>query len=172
MSSTTNDRHERQVVLEGLSDDEADAVHKSALPMEMKDAPVKFDSENWVDPKTKEMHINFAEKFFSFNAEHSLLEGDIIIHFFVPTQAKQHLKGDNNPAEQKWMEYWLKKFPAVLDPLARKYFDAEYPRLQVKYTEELASWWFKGQGYGDLIDPKKYIHDFLVQLDAALQGNS
>lgn len=170
--SSRNESHERQVVLEKVSDEKAGEIHGSAVPMDMKDAPVKFDSENTVDPDTKEMHIKFDAKFGSFNAEHSILDGNIVIHFFLPSQARKFIKGDNNPAEQKWMEYWIKRFPTVLDPLAREYFDAEYPRLQVKYTQEVASWWFRGQGYGDLIDPKKFVHDFLVKLDAALQERS
>lgn len=111
-------------------------------------------------------------KFHSFKADHALIEGDVIIHFYLPQRAMQYIKGDNNPAEQKWMEFWLKKFPAVIDPIAREYFDAEYPRLQVKYTQEVASWWFKGQGYGNLLDLKKFVKSFLEKLDAALQAGS
>lgn len=171
MSSTRSEDRERQVVLGEVSTEEAHDIHGSAVPMDVKDALVQFDSKNEVKDDG-EMVIHFEEKFYSFNAEHSLIEGNIIIHFFLPNQAKAYIKGDNNPGEQKWMEFWLKKFPAVLDPIARAYFDAEYPRLQVKYTEEVASWWFKGQGYGSLIDPKKFVHDFLVKLDAALQASS
>ena len=171
MTSTQSEDNERQVVLEKVSDEAAEEIHKSALPMDVTDAKVEFDSDNVVDADG-DMVIHFKDKFFSFNAEHSVIENNIIIHFFLPSQAKQYIKGDNNPAEQKWMSYWLKTFPKVLDPLAREYFDAEYPRLQVKYTEEVASWWFKGQGYGDLIDPGKFVRDFLVKLDAALQASS
>jgi hypothetical protein len=171
MSSIQSDGNERQVVLGKVSDEDAEEIHKSALPMDVKDAKVEFDYDNVVT-EDGEMVIHFKDKFYSFNAEHSVVEGDIVIHCYVPDQAKPYLKGDNNPAEQKWMSYWLKTFPQVLDPLAREYFDAEYPRLQVKYTEEVASWWFKGQGYGSLIDPKKFVHDFLVKLDVALQASS
>ena len=178
MSSTQNEKHERQVAFREVPHEEAreatlQHTGASSIPAHaVKDAKVEFDSDNTVDPKTKEMTIHFKNKFPSFNAEHSVIEGDIIIHFYLPKHAKQHLKGDNNPAEQQWMEYWLKKFPSVLDPVARKYFDAEYPRLQVKYTKEVASWWFKGQGYDKLIDPAKFVREFLVKLDSALREHS
>ena len=171
MSSIQSDGSERKVVLGKISDKDAEEIHTSAVPMDMKDAPAEFDSKNAVTGDG-EMVINFNDKFYSFNAEHSLIEGNIVIHFFLPDQAKQYLKGDNNPAEQQWMSYWLKTFPGVLDPIARRYFDAEYPRLQVKYTEEVASWWFRGQGYGNLIDSKRFVRKFLEELDAALQAQS
>lgn len=163
MSSTQSDGHVREVALTGTN-------REAALEQNKR---VAGGAEDIDGMKLKEGVPDFTpEKFYSFAAKHALIENNIIIQFFLPDQAKVYIKGDNNPGEKKWMEYWLKKFPVVLDPEARKYFDAEYPRLQVKYTEEVASWWFKGQGYGNLIDPGKFVHDFLVGLDVALRGSS
>jgi hypothetical protein len=38
-----------------------------------------------------------------------------------------------------------------------------------KYTEELNSWWFKAQGYGDKIDIDGFILKFFEALDQALE---
>ncbi len=163
MSSIQNNGHAREVTLAGTERDEALEQNKRVADgsedidgMKLKDGVPEFEKE----------------EYYSFRAQHALVEGNLIIQFFLPAQAKPYIKGDNNPAEQQWMAYWLKAFPAQLDPLAREYFDAEYPRLQVKYTEEVASWWFKGQGYDNLIDLKKFVHDFLVKLNSALQASS
>lgn len=103
----------------------------------------------------------------SFRAEYDIIEGNVVVHFFLPVQADQHIKSPNGRAA--WMKYWLEKFPAHLDVVAKKHFDAEYPRLQAKYTEEMASWWLRAQGYGRLLNPKKFMETFFDLLDAALQ---
>ena len=66
--------------------------------------------------------------------------------------------------------YWLTTFPKILDESAKTFFDAGSPRLQAKYTEELVSWWFKAQGYGNRIDPDAYALRFFDVLDAALES--
>lgn len=127
-----------------------------------------------------DMEVNFSKgvpdfekvTLESFRAEYSFIGGNLIVHFFLPKRAEEHLKDPETQASKLWLEYWLKRFPSKLDPVARSYFDAEYPRLQAKYTEEVASWWFRAQGYDHLIDPKKFIQGFLEKLDAALQERS
>lgn len=94
--------------------------------------------------------------FTTFNAEYTLKENDLIIHFFLPPD----LKGPS--------DYWTLHFPKALDFIARSYFEAEAPRLQAKYTPELSSWWFKACGYDHIIDLADFVDQFLSQLDESL----
>ena len=104
-----------------------------------------------------------------FAAEYCVQGHDVVIHFFLPKHAEPHLATPEG--REKWMLYWLQRFPAKLDEIARSYFDAESPRLVAKYTEELASWWFKAQGFGDVINPDLLVQKFYERLDEALQHN-
>ena len=106
----------------------------------------------------------------SFAAEYALIDGNIIIHFFLPVHAKAG-SFDKQPMEvrEKWMAYWLQRFPIHLDRIARSYFEAEAPRLKAKYTEEVASWWFKADNYGHLLSIDLFVAGFFSQLDASLQ---
>lgn len=103
---------------------------------------------------------------YSFKAKWSVIGEDIQIQFFLPKQAKT----DTPRAAEAWQEYWLTTFAAKLDKVARKYFEADVPRLQAKYTPELASWWFKAQGFAHMLDPKQYVEDFLDLLNAELNA--
>jgi hypothetical protein len=120
-----------------------------------------------LDPDLKDFRKTRTK---SFKAQWDLIDGNIVVHFFLPAQAQQHLK--NPEGRAAWMKYWLEKFPAHLDPVAQKHFDAEYPRLVAKYTEEEASWWFKAQGYDKLIALTKFMEKFFELLDASLQESS
>ena len=104
----------------------------------------------------------------SFTAKYTVLGVDLIVQFFLPAHAEQHLsKPEGRTA---WMEYWLKRFPPKLDEIARSHFEADYPRLMVKWTDEVVSWWFKAQGFGNSTDPKQLTETFLEKLEAALQA--
>lgn len=106
----------------------------------------------------------------SFAAEYALIDGNIIIHFFLPVHAKaESFNKQPMEAREQWMAYWLKRFPVHLDRIARSYFEAEVPRLKAKYTEEVASWWFKADSYGHLLNVDKFVAGFFEQLDASLQ---
>lgn len=100
----------------------------------------------------------------SFKAEYTTINDDIVLHFFLP----KHATADSPEARQAWMGYWLKDFPAKLDPVAQEYFEAGYPRLMAKYTTEVASWWFKAQGFGDVLDVGAFLQGFFERLDSAL----
>lgn len=106
----------------------------------------------------------------SFKAQWDIINDDIVVHFFLPAQAEQHLK--NADGRAAWMKYWMEKFPEKLDSVAKGHFDADYPRLQAKYTEEMASWWLKAQGFSKLINPQKFMEKFFGLLDTALQERS
>lgn len=104
----------------------------------------------------------------SFKAEHGLVDGNIVVHFYLPA----HAKTDTEDARREWMKYWMERFPDKLDITARTYFEAERPRLVVKYTEELASWYFRGQGYAHLLDVGAYVKKFLDLLDEELHRST
>ena len=100
------------------------------------------------------------ETYTTFTAEYAFDHDDIVMHFFLPKERE----GD--------MTYWLQVFPMVLDPVARKYFQAEKPRLRASYTEEVESWWMRADGYKDLIDRAAYVERFFEKLDQALDTKS
>lgn len=141
---------EKCVTVGGTTEAEAKRVVKGLNELNVRDAQV---------PEFKTISR------YSFKAEWDIIADDIVIHFFLPKQARPKAPRE----EEAWMKYWLTRFPEKLDSVAQSYFDAEYPRLQAKYTDEVASWWLKAQGYGHMIDPQKYIEGFIDRLDEALR---
>lgn len=152
--SVRNSQAERTVTLN-------EVPHKEAVTA-IKTAPdVAVDVAQGV-PKFKEYAC------YSFKAEHAIIDGDIVIHFFLPA----HARVDTPEAEQEWMQYWLGRFADAMDRTAREYFEAEHPRLVAKYTEEMASWWFRARGFGaDILDPDLFVTKFYEKLDAALRAD-
>lgn len=102
---------------------------------------------------------------YSFIAEWALVGPDIQVKFFLP----KHAQLDTPEARQAWMDYWLKRFTKVIDRVARQYFEADRPRLIVKWTEEYNSWWFCARRYDYLLDLAAFLLPFFDQLDAALR---
>ena len=102
-----------------------------------------------------------------FRAEHAVVDGDLVMHFFLP-EGVDLKKAD--PSLQRWWElYWLKTFPEKLDSVARSYFGAGKERLEARYTEEVASWWFRGRGFGQSLDPSALAEGFERALDSAVE---
>lgn len=104
----------------------------------------------------------------SFKVDYTILNGDLVLHFYLP----KHATIDSPESRQAWMAYWLKDFPAKLDSIAQEYFEAGYPRLMAKYTEEVSSWWFKAQGFGVVLNVGEFVQKFLDKLDESLQVRS
>lgn len=149
---------ERQVALSGMTEQ---AAHQLAAGIGAQGAFTDLERAvpTFVETKTK-----------SFIAKHTVIQNDLVIQFFLPAHAEQGVK---TPEGRKaWMDYWLQTFPPKLDVTARTFFEAESPRIMAKYTEEVASWWFKAQGFGMVTDPAALVAKFLQQLDAALQARS
>lgn len=144
---------ERQVVLGEVPEEEA----KKALKNEQSEWNAQ--SLPGAIPEFKDSNR------YSFRAKWAVIGEDIQIQFFLP----KHAKLDEPRAAEAWQDYWLKQFAAKLDVVARRYFDADAPRLLAKYTPELASWWFKAQGFAHMLDPSKYVEDFLDLLDTTLK---
>ncbi len=96
----------------------------------------------------------------TFRAEYALKDQDLVVHFFLPSNVTEH-------TAHQYRDWWLQKFPLLLDQVAQSYFEEGPPRLSAKYTEEMASWWFKAQGYDHLLNPLGYLEKFLVALDDA-----
>jgi hypothetical protein len=149
-----DNKNERTVVLGATSEGEAEDFSKSrqlAPPMQFGDEAIpKFD----------------RRELLSFTAEYTKRGDDVIIHFYLPQRASLAPE-----TKAKWMEYWMKAFPAKLEPTVREYFEADYPRLVAKYTEEATSWWFKAQGFGHILDLGAYLDGLFAKLDEALQSS-
>ncbi len=151
-----DNKNERTVVLGAIPEEEAADFSKSrelAPPMQFGDEAIpKFER--------RELH--------SFTAEYTQRGNDIIIHFYLPPRASL----TTDPvAKDLWLGYWMKTFPARLEPTVRDYFEADYPRLVAKYTEEATSWWFKAQGFGHILDLGAYLDGLFAKLDAVLQSS-
>jgi hypothetical protein len=102
-------------------------------------------------------------EYTTFRAELAVTEGDLVFHFY-PTPAAHALK------QPTPLQYWTELFPECLDRVARQYFNADESRLSAAYTEEMASWWLRGFGFGHVLEPQKFAYGFLAALDAALDG--
>ena len=148
-----NQEHERTVMLDGVAPEAARGALESAGDI--------GGVANGV-PKLTPFDC------YSFKAEYGLVDGNIIIHFYLPT----HANTTTVDGRTEWRKYWTERFPDKLDVTAREYFEADRPRLVVKYTEELASWFFRGQGYAHMLDLGAYVQKFLGLLDEALQKSS
>ena len=113
----------------------------------------------------------FKQKDYNFFRVEHRMETDrkgqqnLVVHFFHP----RSVKPDEAHPLRNW---WLVTFPKTLDVVARSYFEAEAPRLQAKYTTEVASWWFKAQGYGHLLDPDAFLQAFFEQLDGTFHAQA
>ena len=93
----------------------------------------------------------------TFRAEYAMEGDDFVLHFF------------KTPEHEQDVAYWLKKFPVVLDTVAREHFQATQPRLVAAYTDEMESWWLRANNYRNLIDKDGYIKRFLDKLDHVLE---
>lgn len=114
-------------------------------------------------------------RFTTFTVEYTVVNGDIIMHFFPSKEAHE------SPNAQK---YWYQVFPEVLDPTARRYFDAGPDTLQACLTEDVLpsyvlpvegvttvdSWYLRAQGFGDRLDPTGFTERFFKTLDTALDA--
>jgi hypothetical protein len=102
-----------------------------------------------------------VSNYTTFTAEYSWVGQDLVMHFFLPPEKTL-------PADAK---YWTEYFPRCLDAEARRFFNADHPRLIAKYTAEMASWWFRARGYAHILDPDAFAVRFLHELDRALDPN-
>jgi len=93
----------------------------------------------------------------SFLVEYALIDTNIVIHFF-------------ETPEKPWTNdtYWRTIFPKALNDKGQEIFQAGYPRLQAKITEEMHSWWFQAKSYAHIIDLDNFMVKFFDALDAAL----
>lgn len=104
----------------------------------------------------------------TFDAEFAWIDDNLVIHFFLTPEMKETNKTERAPEVK---QYWLTTFPDVVDKTAQKFFIAGPPRLQMKYTIELASWWFKAQGFADRLDPDAFALKFFEVLDQDLESS-
>ncbi len=154
MSSIRSEDTERKVVLSDVPEEQVGQFLAEA-------ANGALEVGNEAIPNFKQLN-----DYKSFKAEYAVINGDLVLHFFLP----KHAQLNSPEARQAWMSYWLTNFPEKLDSEAQIYFESTYPRLMAKYTSEVASWWFKAQGFGDVLDAGAFVAKFLDQLDASLQA--
>lgn len=88
---------------------------------------------------------------------------DYVVHFYFPK---------DRPNDHKLKTYWLQTFPVALSDVSQDFFNATSPRLRAAYTEELASWWFRGFGLATGLDPALRIQKFFEKLDQALTAKN
>lgn len=118
-------------------------------------------SEMALTPKPIEFKV---EEYQNFRVEYALVNEDFVVHFFVTQTQIQTME------ESELEQWWLNGFAVGMDRVAQEYFDAGPPRLQAKYTQEVASWWLKAQGYGHLVSPEAYLLGFFAQLDGTFHS--
>jgi hypothetical protein len=105
-----------------------------------------------------------------FYADHTVKEGNIIVHFYLPLPEPAVLQKAGPKCQKSWNAFWLERFPQVLSPVAKEYFQADLPRIAASYTPEVASWWFVARGFGSVLSPELFVSGFLQALDAALSS--
>lgn len=109
-----------------------------------------------------------VKNYTTFDAEYTLKDGDLVLHFFPSDEVKK--RGDGEV-------HWKQVFPTHLERVAKKVFEADFPLIQAQYIHEPAlgvhnSWWFKAANVGTLLDPHKKLFSFLDALDDALEATS
>jgi len=145
--------HEKTIVLNEVSNEEAGAL--------MKEAPEAIKDIRKGIPQFKKV-----DGFTTFRAEYALVHAassdDLVIHFF---ETPEHPFTDD--PNHKW--YWLVYFPNCLEEVGQSYFHATRPRLTAKYTEEMKSWFFRARGYSHLPEFDTFVMRFFEKLDKVLE---
>lgn len=110
----------------------------------------------------------------TFFCEFTFKDADIHFHFFKTPEVATFPP-----------TYWKLNFATTLDTVARRYFEAEYPRLQASLIEGVLrhgteldptldqseeSWWLIAQQFADVPDPVELVNRFLEKLDQALES--
>jgi hypothetical protein len=107
--------------------------------------------------------LEFKQQTYNnFHVEYALTDGNFIVHFFVHPDALSVWP------EEDLERWWQNVFAQTMSTVAQEHFNATLPRIMAKYTMETASWWFRAQGYGHLLDPFAFLHAFFELLDGSL----
>lgn len=102
-----------------------------------------------------------VDLYTTFKAEYAVIGADLIFHFFATEEV--------NKLPDPW-RYWKRSFPDALQVVATEHFGSSYPRIKAAYSEDLASWWLRANGYEQIMDLNDYAKRFLAKLDAALDS--
>jgi len=94
--------------------------------------------------------VIYKEEFWAEYAQEGF---DLIFHFYNTSLPKR---------------VWIETFPGVLDPVARSFFSAKYPRLKAAYTEEVDSWWLRANGCAAVPYPSGRAEKFIDEIDQTL----
>ena len=107
--------------------------------------------------------MSFKQEMYSnFRVEYAFNDGVFVVHFFVHPQAIRQWP------ESSLEHWWQNDFARTMSDVAQQHFQATLPRIIAKYTMETASWWFRAQGYGYLLDPEGFLLAFFALLDETL----
>lgn len=165
-------QNEREVMLPQLPDEAANKllaespdvanVDGAVIKYEVCDAFTTF-SVKWTIRDEADLIITFFPS-ASFREYVELTESDADLH---AAQLESACKSAWN--DESFRRSWTELFPKYLNEVAQEHFEATYPRLQAKYTEELKSWWVLAQGYGHILDPERFVYLFLEKMDSRLE---
>lgn len=108
-----------------------------------------------------------VEDYTTFLAEYAFIDGDIVVHFFLPREYYVQVADGYKPLDERLI-WWQRAFPQVLSPVAEKYFAATFPVLMAQYVPEMTSWYFKAGGYARRLDPEAFLLQFFSYLDQAI----
>jgi hypothetical protein len=108
-----------------------------------------------------------VEDYTTFLAEYAFIDGDVVVHFFLPREHYVQVADGYKPLDEHLI-WWQRAFPQVLSPVAEKYFAATYPVLMAQYVPEMTSWYFKAGGYALRLDPEAFLLQFFSYLDQAI----
>jgi len=159
--------NEKQVVIRGNETDKAEFIHAAtsetkdvhAVGMNVDDAVIKF---------------KLVKDFTTFEAEYAITQKGIEVHFYLPSEVRPDTEKGEKLADgpvQHWWEGSDGAFPLMLTKVSMEHFQAEFPRLMAKYTDELYSWWFRANGFSNVIDPDALVLKFFDKLDNALDAH-
>jgi hypothetical protein len=110
----------------------------------------------------------------TFFCEYTFKDGDIHFHFFQTVESARFPQ-----------TYWKLLFAQILDQVARKHFEADYPRLQASFVEGVlrqgtvldpemdqseTSWWLIAQEFENVPDPIALVDLFFEKLDQSLES--
>lgn len=133
-------------------------------PTDTKDAlsHMRASSESYGISEKAIPKFTQVKDYTTFRAEHAIIDDDVVIHFFKPDQVKVS------------DDYWKVQFADALSTVAQVHFQAAYPRLAAKFTEDdgignkIDSWWFRARNYVHILNIDHYLEKFFDALDTVM----
>lgn len=139
-------------------------------PMTEQQAPEILKQQD--DQGVMPLQFEVVDEYTTFIARFAIDDNDLIFHFYLPAELV-HVPTVASPKPEPYFQarvdkYWNDNLPRTLDIVARDFFKAEAPRLKAAFTPEMNSWWLRGFGMADVLDPAARARAFLAKFDQAL----